>query len=145
MARLVALIACEKVIIDTDNNVSVINLIQELKLGVREAGVTPKEGDLVPLQWTVLSVWYRDEDDMEPFEVEFVFLSPTKTPIFKSVPATVNFDGFTKRLMRVVSPINLFPAWLEGWSEVVLSAKTSGQDRFVEQARYPILLTHDAT
>jgi hypothetical protein len=57
--------ACEKVIIDQDNNVSLISLLQDLKVDIPEGERPPaeKQGAVVALRWSALAMWLKTEQD----------------------------------------------------------------------------------
>lgn len=64
MPKLIALVACEKIIIGDDNSVSLISIFQDLTITVP----VPPEGESladlkIPLVWSVFSLWRREPGD----------------------------------------------------------------------------------
>jgi hypothetical protein len=65
MPRLLLFAACEKIIVDQANVISLISLLQEINLQIPADAVLPAEAKIVPMTWTILSIWEQDPGDQD--------------------------------------------------------------------------------
>jgi hypothetical protein len=65
MPRLLLFAACEKLIVDQANVLSLISLLQELNIQVPADATLPAELKLAPMTWTILSIWEQEPGDQD--------------------------------------------------------------------------------
>lgn len=83
MPKLLVLAACEKLIIDNHNVVSLISLLQEVNVNVPPEVDIPADQKLVPMNWTILSIWQRlPHEEEKSFEQRTAMLSSSGEEIF---------------------------------------------------------------
>ena len=63
MPRLLLFAACEKVIVDQANVISLISLLQEVNLEIPPDVALPAEAKLAPMMWNILSIWEQEPGD----------------------------------------------------------------------------------
>src|SRR5579885_3065099 len=62
MPKLVLFIPCEKLIVDEDQNPSLITIIQTLNVSIPAGQAIPKEV-MSPQQWDIVTIWLPERDD----------------------------------------------------------------------------------
>lgn len=146
MLRLVAFLACERVVVDSaTNTVSISAIMEELAISVPQALLPVPAESAAPMSWSVFSMWNRDDNDPRtPFETKVELLLPSGRVALELPPFEQDFENFTKRSQRLISQINGFPIGEPGRLRLVLKCKMRGETEFVEVAVYPILLKHIA-
>ncbi len=65
MPRLILFAACEKLIVDQVNVLSLISLMQEINIQIPADAVLPPEVKLAPMTWTILSIWEQESGDQD--------------------------------------------------------------------------------
>jgi hypothetical protein len=130
---------CEKVIIDRDNNPSLIAVIQGLTTPLQE-GVEPPKGSVGLMRWDIFSLWQREDgDDDKEFIQECDLFGPDETPVIQTV-MTFKFTASTHR--NVVSVLG-FPLAKAGNYSLRLWLRESKDDqsRRKDIAVFPLILT----
>lgn len=140
MPRLLTLLACERVLLDTEeNSISAISIIHDLKLNVPEA---PPKDAVAPLNWAVISIWSRTDNERKPIEIRTRLLLPSGTQAFVN-DGEQTFDNFTKTYQRVITRIPAFPVGEQGEISVVVSVREKGQPEFSDVASYKIHFSYE--
>jgi len=135
VAKLLAFVACEKVILDQrSNTVSLVGLLQNLNINLESSDVP--EHVAIPLRWEIFSLWMREEDDTDRrYVLEISLVSPDGKPLFvNSVPIV-----FEKTTHRSITTAVGFPIAGSGRYSVLLSLRedVEGSGRR-EVGAYPI-------
>ncbi len=114
--KLLAFLPCEKVIVDMDNNVSLITLLQDIKVGIPESPdetkANPKGKIVAPIKWSVLVLWKRSEDDnVLEYEQKVALFDPAGEA---SIQAIQPFSFGDKHTARNIANIIGFPIHEDG-------------------------------
>jgi hypothetical protein len=140
MPKLALFLACEKVIIDQNNNPSLITLLTDLTVNIRP-GTTVEENAMFPMTWTVFSIWDQDNsaDQGKTFEQRCVLTSPSgvdliTTPIWA-------FEFKTQR-QRVINPINQMPVGPPGEYTVTTALREKGSTDWKEMGSLTLKIVH---
>ena len=145
MSSVLCFIACERVIVDSTTQLATLSTIMtELTVPLPAALIPPPKGSAAPTAWTVFTMWHRLESERRAFDMKFEFLAPDNELLFDGAPIRIDFEGFTKRVQNVISPIVGFPIWIAGDLQLVLKVRDDGGTAFREEARYPIRVIHKA-
>jgi hypothetical protein len=141
--------ACEKVIIDRENNVSLITLLENLKIEIPEQiDRQPSEEEGLPVaasRWAAFSMWLKTpgEEDRE-YEQRVALIDPTGKPTGIEGRAAFRFGG-ELTTMRNTFVVLGFPIHATGRYALRLWMHEKGQVESVEPvAEYPITLTREA-
>ena len=141
MPRLLAYLPCEKIIIDSDNNVSLISVLQDLKVQVPEAGPVPGPAVTAAMKWQILTMWLIDPGDVGKFYEEKVALfDPDGAPT--AVKGSVGNETTGAGHRNVVTVLG-FPIGKEGRHSLRLWMYERGNDPGEPIAEYPIRVSHD--
>lgn len=138
MPKLLMFAPCEKVIIDQNNNSSVISILQDVQVEVHSTEL-PQDA-AVPMRWEVFTLWLREaSDEGKKFEQICELLTPEGK---RAARGTISFE-MTKRLHRNVMTLMGFPLVPSGGQYVLrLSLKEAGEDRERQEvAEFPISLS----
>ncbi len=131
MPRLLLFAACERLLFDQHNNLSIISLFQEVR--VPPAENIPANAK-APMKWVILSLWQREPSDGEhEFQQECVLLAPDAT-------VTVNSPSqfkMTHRIQRNITTVLGFPIGHSGEHSLIL--RLDG----IEVARHQILVIRE--
>jgi hypothetical protein len=142
MPRLLLFAACEKVIVDQQNNTSLISLLQEMQIQIPETGQVPPQNATAAIKWDVLTLWSRTDNDAgKRFEQRFVLFNPAgeATAVSGSTP----FD-LAKSAHRNVATIYGFPIGSSGRYTLKLWLFEGGKESPQPIAEYPIDVAHEA-
>ncbi len=134
MPKLLLFIGCEKVIISQhDNTVSVINILQQLQIGMpAEAEIL--EQAAIPLRWCGFSMWYRQpEDEGKRYNQEVVLYAPDGSNL---VSARTSFE-MQHLTERIVSEFTNFPIKQFGSSILKLYLEENEEEK-KEVAQFPL-------
>jgi hypothetical protein len=118
LPRLLLFAACEKVLIDQDNNASLISLIQDLKVEIPETVDLPTSSagglPVVAMRWTALAMWLRTETDTDKeYEQRIDLIDPTGRTTGRASRTTFSFpEG--KTTARNISVVLGFPVHASG-------------------------------
>jgi hypothetical protein len=145
LPKLLIFAACEKAIIDQDHNVSLIGLIQDLKVEIPEQvdiEISKAEGlPVAAMRWAAFSMWLKtDVDSGKEYEQRVALIDPTGKPT--GIEARTAF-GFAegKTTMRNTSVVLGFPVHASGRFMLRLWIHEKGQPESIEPiAEYPINL-----
>ena len=144
MPRLLAFFPCEKIVIDTANNVTAVSMLQECRVQIPAGAGAPPRGTVVPYSWTAFSLWQREDQDQDtPFESRSVLVSPSGETLIEGSLATNNYDNFTKQYQRVVEQFPVLPVWSQGRCNLVLKYRLRGEQDFRDVARFPFDIIHE--
>ena len=140
MPKLLVFAACERVIIDQDNNVSLMNLVTEMTTEVPEQ--SEREADklaVAALRWAIFALWAKDpQDEGKTFEQRVILLDPSGAP--SGIEGATPFafpEG--KRFMRNTVNVLGFPFKSAGTYRVQLWMRQEGGVPAAEPiAEFPI-------
>jgi hypothetical protein len=146
LPKLAIFAAVEKVIIDQDNNLSLINLIQEIKVEIPEQmdeEIAKQEGiPLAAMRWSAFSMWHKTDADHPDTEYQqrVALIDPAGKPT--GIEARVAFKFGEKIAIRNTSIVLGFPVHLAGQFVLRLWMNEKGQPESAEPlAEYPIKLS----
>jgi hypothetical protein len=131
---------CEKVILSTDNTASLISVAESIQVSV--PADMPADA-LVPLQWTVLSLWYRQQTTDTPIEFE-ERVDVVRQDGSVATGATSKFTVSDAHLMyRTLASFAVFPI---GQSGVVLVKnrirQINPETEWIASSEYPVQVVH---
>src|SRR5439155_6711910 len=91
---------CEKVIVDKDNNISLISLFQELTVEIPASEQRLPDGKVpvLGIKWSILSLWQKDDDDPgdREYDERFHLIDPAGQPLPLQGRSSFSFgDKFT--------------------------------------------------
>ena len=137
MPRLLLFAACEQVIPDLNNTVSLMKLVQEITVQV-PAGVTLPPNAGSAMQWAILSVFERESADQDKaFEQYVAFLSSSNDILFQT-PISL-FEMKTDQ-HRITNHFNGMPIGRTGRHYVRCYIREKGTTVWQECGRYPIAI-----
>ncbi|MEK6299570.1 MAG: hypothetical protein AABO41_02520 [Acidobacteriota bacterium] len=143
MPKLLYFIPCERVIVSREGPLSLITVVEGLKLQIpaEEFGALPDDA-ISPVTWNVVAKWMR-EDNEEPqhWEQRVQIVTPNGRVSTNSITA---FDLVNNVSMRNLLQVNGIPIKPLGQGNVVLSLRQSGGDDAAWQviATYPIVIAN---
>ncbi len=144
MPKLLLFAACEKVLIDKDNIISLISLLQDLQVQVPKTESKPESDSVIPMKWDVLSIWRRtDDDEGKTYEQRIELVGPTgdvKVQVSVASFEVSSSSGFH----RVIASIIGFPIGATGLYTVRLWLTEKGQQEGQPLAEYPITVVYDS-
>lgn len=138
MPKLLMFAPCEKVLIDQNNNPSMISIFQELHVELTPADLP--EGAAIPIRWDVFTLWLREVSDKgKRFEQICELLTPDGK---KAAGGSINFEMATDTHRNVMTLMG-FPLIPSGGQYLLrLSLKEAGENQEQrELAVFPITLT----
>ncbi len=136
MLRLIQLIACEKIIIDTNGGTaSAIGMFETLNITVPKDAPTRV---LFPLRWSVVGLWKREGEFEEPtkFVQRIIIRSPENEEAFTAESEFIALNEHYN--FRNVINFNGFPVSTTGTVEVEIYLKQENQDEWVKHFSYPV-------
>jgi hypothetical protein len=135
MPKLVLYAACEKIIIDQNNLISLMSLLQDINVQVRPGIIVPVAAS-APMQWTIVSIWQQQtEDQGKTFEQRSGFVSNSGQTLLET-PIAV-FELKTP-IHRIVSQIVGMPVGIEGKHSIMGWLREKGATEWTEVGSYPI-------
>ena len=136
MPKLLIFAPCEKVIIDQENNPSLISVLQGLTSTLPKDAKVPQDA-LAVIRWTIFTLWNREEaDEGKEFTQDCVLLSPDGKPTI-NVSMPFRFTGSTQRNIMQLYGFPIAPG------EYLLKLRLSeGDGERREIATYPLIFTH---
>ena len=140
MPRLLIFAACEKVIIDTEGLVSLIDVIEKVEAKIpREVQLPP--GTQVPLRWETISVWSLDETEAGLYEQMTEMVTYDGAVPMHTEPKTLesHIPG-SKTGVKIASTLSAIPI-TEGRLELRLSYRKIGDPEWTVAATYPVEVT----
>lgn len=146
MPKLLAFLPCEKVLEDkSTNNISLISIMQDMTVQLPSESLPLPKNALAPTQWTIFAMWSREPEEQEAFDVKATLVAPGEETIVETLPTPVTFQDFTVNSQRILMNVIGFPIGVAGKLEILLFTKQQDQSEFVEIARFPMSVTHQAT
>ncbi len=110
MPELLALLPCEKVIIDQQNNPTIVNVLEKIHVHV-PAGHSVPGSVITPKEWAVFTLWRRSEEEAgRKFEQHIEVLLPNESV---AIRANASFT-FNDTMHRLVSLMLGFPVGQQG-------------------------------
>lgn len=142
MPKLLIFAPCEKVIIDQNNNPSLISVIQEL------VSPLPPDTQIPPnamglMRWDIFTLWQQETgDDQKEFVQDCALVGPTES---SGIQGSMAFR-FTGLAHRNIMSIYGFPLANVGRYELKLWLREAGSDERdrTEIASFPLLITRPA-
>jgi hypothetical protein len=140
MPRLLAFMACEKVIVDKDSgNISLISFLQEVKVPLPKEHEPIPENALAPFYWCAFSFWVPDDDQKRDFELKSSVLSPDGRVLLESPPI--------KFLMgeqggAVLNKFQAFPVSAEGKCSLALYFRHDAREEWNKKSEAPITVKY---
>jgi len=128
MPKLLIFAACEKVLIDQLNNLSLISVLQEAKVGMPPQGVQaqlPSGAKLMaPIKWDVLALWAKTDDKV--CEQRVALFDPSGNPTGIDATGELDFQG--KATLRHMVTVLGLPVYEMGVYLLKLWVREKGQE-----------------
>src|SRR5262245_42618515 len=104
--KLLLFVACEKAIVDQQNNISLISVLDEAKVAI-PANTTVPEGKrpLVPMRWDAVTLWQKTDE--RAYEQRIALFDPSGNAAGLDSTIEVEFEGKNKR--RNIAAVYGFP------------------------------------
>lgn len=142
MLKLLVFAPCQKVIVGEDDHLtSMIALMESVTVQVR--GELPADA-IVPLPWSVLTLWRREEDLPTPkiYEQRLEVFRPDGERAAHAL-STFNVSNVHNNFRNVIV-MNAFPAGKSGWCSLKLFLREAGdQNQWTECSDYPLEIIHE--
>lgn len=137
MLKPILFVPCEKVIISEENISSLISVLEHVFVAGEATGEIPDNAAL-PMQWSVLVLWQRDELVQEPITVEarIDLVSPKKEPVLGATHTFIVSNDYLNFRNKLDFPI--FPIGLEGIYTLYLACRKKGDKEWIKVGEYPI-------
>lgn len=140
MPKLLAFVPCEKIILDKDNNLSLISILSEIHVPVPVDPVPPNAS--LALQWDIVTLWCRGEGEEEghPFEQRSELLSPTgRVLVTTSIPFKM-----TRPIHRNMAHVYGLPVGEFGQHTLRLTLRDVQAGTEEIAAEYPLSILRDS-
>jgi len=142
MPRLLAYLPCEKVVTEQgSNNVSIISVMETITIGVPQGSAPPPPQTFVGMNWTIYSLWQKEEGDVGEFQSQSIFFAPNGERVFEGVATTWRFEPEQHRY-QVIDRVGGFPIWAEGPCRLSLLLKTPSDADFREVSSVIIVVKY---
>lgn len=140
LPKLLVFAACEKVIIDQENNASIITILQEITLDIQIAAKLPA-GAVAPKSWDIFALWKREssEDENTQYEQSCDLVLPDGAVEVPS-RSTFRITGSSHRSITRVVGFPIFRTPGEAQLRLYLRESEGGAPH--EIASFPLLLKH---
>ena len=142
MPKLLIFAPCEKVIIDQNNVISIITVLQELRIELPEPppevdGKTP----VVPIKWDVVTLWTKTDADAPEtvYQTRFALIDPMGMAL-EGLDGSAEFSFADKTHYRVITTVLGFPVRHDGRYVVRLWIHKKGETEGDPVAEFPIAL-----
>ena len=140
MLKLLVYAPCEKVIIANDGTASIVSMMESIKVNV--GGDIPADA-LAPIRWSILSLWKRDQEILEPVEIE------ERSDVVRAdgtvaTGGTSRFRVSNEHLFyRTSVELPVFPIGVPGFVKVKCRIRqTNPETEWTEFAEFPLLIIH---
>jgi hypothetical protein len=136
---------CEKVIFANDGTVSVIAMLDEMKIGIPDGAAPPPEGTSIPHTWATFTMWVRDDASIEQvFRQKVSVVSPDGIELL-GIETDVRFPQGIKTL-RLAQPIFGFPVWREGECRIAFALRDDAapSPRWNVVREYPVTVSYES-
>lgn len=138
MPKLLLFAACEKVLIDQHNNISLIGVLQDAQVAIPAQPTVPAGAKVrLPMKWDVVTLWAKTDE--RSYEQRVALFDPSGNPTGIDSTLDVEFRG--KQGMRNVVTIFGLPVYEMGVYVLKLWLREKGQDFGDPLADYPISLS----
>lgn len=135
MPKLLLLAACEQVIIDLNNTVSLLKLIQEVTAQV-PAGMTPPLNAASPMQWRVVAIFEQEAGDQDKrFEQYTALVSSSGDSLFQT---PISLFEMKAEQHRITTEVNGIPVGRVGKHQVKCFLREKGTVQWKECGSYPL-------
>lgn len=138
MPNLLFALACDRVIIDQNGNLSLITVIEEIRLQTVGGAAFPKDAASVPWQWYAVTQWEQGGgyDSGRTFEQRIALIAETGETLLEAYASWV----FEKPRHRVISAIAVMPIRNPGKHrlKVFVREKTETPKEWKEAASIPL-------
>ena len=125
MPKLLALIVCERVIIDKQEMASFINVFQ--KMNIQLSGAPLPERAVSPARWNVVSIWQHEEFERNtPFTQAMEVITPNGE-VFATSENEFKVTEPDDLHSKLSIEFNTLPIWHEGFVQVRVSLKDSDE------------------
>ncbi len=123
MPKLLALIVCERVIIDRQDMPSLINVFQ--RMNIQLSGAPLPEKAVSPTRWSVFSMWQHEEAEIGKAFTQVLQVAMPDGEIFFTSEQEFKISKPDDFQSKISSEFTGLPIWQEGFIEVRLSLKES--------------------
>jgi hypothetical protein len=137
MPKLLLFAACEQIIIDLSNTISLLKLLQEVTVQV-PAGVTPPPNAGAPLQWHIISVFEQEQADQNKKFEQYCGLIANSGQILLQSP--ISLFELKADQHRITSPVAGMPVGIVGKHHLKCFIREKGTTQWKECASYPITI-----
>ncbi|HEY5175834.1 MAG TPA: hypothetical protein VII95_09760 [Terriglobales bacterium] len=143
MPRLLIFVPCFGILHDEDDqSVSLISLIEGLKIQFLPESPEPPAGTIISLRWCAYARWARGPgDEAKHLEQRILLKSPSGVLLMETAPAALPFDDQPNtRLLTVTTKFVRFNVSHPGICPLILEYREAGEDLWTEAASYPLQL-----
>lgn len=117
MPKLMALLACEKVIIDRNSNTpSVISIFQHMNVPVADAPLP--EGALAPTKWAIFTLWQHQESERNVDYIQHLQILAPSGETFSEVTASMKITEPDDLQSKNITEIFGIPISREGTMQI---------------------------
>ena len=136
MPKLLALIACERVILDKQDMPSLINVFRQMNMQLLDAPLPEKA--ISPVRWFVFTLWQNEETDIEKKSTQLLEVVLPNGEIFSSAEQEFRMANADDIQSKITLEFNGVPVWQEGVIQVRASLKGSEEPAHI----YKIQIKH---
>ncbi len=140
MLKLLVFLPCDIVIVSQEGNTSVITVLEQV-VSTLLPDAPPNAA--VPMKWTILSLWHRDEpvEGVKKYDQRINVYWPNGEQVFV-IEQSFNVSNEHSNF-RCVGTVLAFPVGQEGRVLLKTSLRESGdENEWVEYAQFPINVAH---
>ena len=143
MLRLLAHLACERVVVDQDTNqISVLSILQDLNVAVFPGATIPEKA-LAPMFWSSFSLWESEDSD---HGVSFDFKTSLESPSGQILThQEITTSEVTKPAVRVITKFSGFPISEQGSYHVLQSIRKNPDGEWEQVSTFRITVKHVPT
>jgi hypothetical protein len=143
MPKLLIFAACEKVLIDQLNNLSLITVLQEAKVGmpppVVQAQLPAGAKLMAPMKWDAITLWAKTDD--KAYEQRVALFDPSGNSTGIDTTGELDFQG--KATLRHIVTVLGLPSYEMGVYLLKLWVREKGQEFGEPIAEFPITLSRE--
>jgi len=123
--KLLALLVCERVIIDRQDMPSLINVFQKMNVPLTDAPLP--ERAVSPARWSVFTLWQHEESEVEKAFTQLLEVVLPDGEVF--LKAEQEFKASTPEDLqsKITMEFGTLPIWQEGFIDVRVSLKDSNE------------------
>jgi len=139
VAKLLAFLPCEKVLIDGETQqVSLISVLGGVHVGVAPDSPIPI-GAFTPMRWTVFTLWQTETGDADSFEQMVSFLDEDGQCLSLVGPFSVAVTGPQS---KTINRFESFPIWRPGMCVLRLQRREAGAEEWQTVLDHRIEVKH---